>query len=51
MFLRDHMLHVFGNVPVLGEGKGRGKLASDRKGSVTSHMETQFCFHVYVSMF
>ncbi|TYK11694.1 Chromo domain-containing protein [Cucumis melo var. makuwa] len=32
----------------LGEGKGRGKLASDREGSVTCHMGTQFCFCVYV---
>ncbi|TYK07773.1 hypothetical protein E5676_scaffold1737G00490 [Cucumis melo var. makuwa] len=31
----------------LGEGKGRGKLASDREGSVTCHMGTQFCFRVY----
>ncbi|KAA0038098.1 uncharacterized protein E5676_scaffold237G00830 [Cucumis melo var. makuwa] len=54
------MLHVFGNVPELGtiyrtlmgsEGKGRGKLASDREGSVTCHMGTQFCFRVYVSVF
>ncbi|KAA0031891.1 hypothetical protein E6C27_scaffold218G00080 [Cucumis melo var. makuwa] len=30
-----------------GEGKGRGKLASDREGSVTCHMGTQFCFRVY----
>ncbi|TYK11071.1 uncharacterized protein E5676_scaffold73G00570 [Cucumis melo var. makuwa] len=56
MFLRDHMLHVFGNVPVLGcqflgEGKGRGELASDREGSVTCHMGTQFCFRVYVLVF
>ncbi|KAA0032396.1 hypothetical protein E6C27_scaffold219G002730 [Cucumis melo var. makuwa] len=36
---------------VLGEGKGRGKLASDREGSVTCHMGTQFCFRVYVSVF
>ncbi|KAA0051492.1 uncharacterized protein E6C27_scaffold174G00110 [Cucumis melo var. makuwa] len=35
----------------LGEGKGRGKLASDREGSVTCHMGTQFCFRVYVSVF
>ncbi|KAA0062586.1 reverse transcriptase [Cucumis melo var. makuwa] len=34
----------------LGEGKGRGKLASDREGSVTCHMRTQFCFRVYVSV-
>ncbi|KAA0063966.1 hypothetical protein E6C27_scaffold616G001210 [Cucumis melo var. makuwa] len=34
-----------------GEGKGRGKLASDREGSVTCHMGTQFCFRVYVSVF
>ncbi|KAA0061344.1 hypothetical protein E5676_scaffold692G00230 [Cucumis melo var. makuwa] len=33
------------------EGKGRGKLASDREGSVTCHMGTQFCFRVYVSVF
>ncbi|TYK13658.1 hypothetical protein E5676_scaffold299G001760 [Cucumis melo var. makuwa] len=33
------------------EGKGRGKPASDREGSVTCHMGTQFCFHVYVSVF
>uniref|UniRef100_A0A9I9E826 Uncharacterized protein n=1 Tax=Cucumis melo TaxID=3656 RepID=A0A9I9E826_CUCME len=33
-----------------GNGKGRGKLASDREGSVTCHMETQFCFRVYVSI-
>ncbi|KAA0033145.1 DNA/RNA polymerases superfamily protein [Cucumis melo var. makuwa] len=32
MFLWDHMLHMFGNVPVLGgSGKGKGKLASDQK--------------------
>ncbi|KAA0032710.1 aluminum-activated malate transporter 9 [Cucumis melo var. makuwa] len=51
----------FGNVPVLGyhfcmilmgsKGKGRGKLASDREGSVTCHIGTQFCFRVYVSLF
>ncbi|KAA0063741.1 hypothetical protein E6C27_scaffold1290G00250 [Cucumis melo var. makuwa] len=35
----------------LGEGKGRGKLASDREGSVTCHMGTQFCFRVYVPVF
>ncbi|KAA0041661.1 hypothetical protein E5676_scaffold234G00760 [Cucumis melo var. makuwa] len=35
----------------LGEGKGRGKLASDKEGSATCHMGTQFCFRVYVSMF
>ncbi|KAA0059176.1 hypothetical protein E5676_scaffold295G00640 [Cucumis melo var. makuwa] len=35
----------------LGEGKGRGKLASDREGSVTCHMGTQFCFRIYVSVF
>ncbi|KAA0049914.1 uncharacterized protein E5676_scaffold13462G00010 [Cucumis melo var. makuwa] len=61
MFLWDHRLHMFGNLPVLGyhffrtlmgsEGKGRGKLASDREGSVTCHMGTQFCFRVYVSVF
>uniref|UniRef100_A0A9I9EH74 Uncharacterized protein n=1 Tax=Cucumis melo TaxID=3656 RepID=A0A9I9EH74_CUCME len=28
------------------EGKGRGKLASDREGFVTCHMGTQFCFRV-----
>ncbi|KAA0065880.1 hypothetical protein E5676_scaffold259G00740 [Cucumis melo var. makuwa] len=28
------------------EGKGRGKLASDREESVTCHMGTQFCFRV-----
>ncbi|TYJ98708.1 hypothetical protein E5676_scaffold17510G00010 [Cucumis melo var. makuwa] len=33
------------------EGKGRGKLASDREGSVTYHMATQFCFRIYVSVF
>ncbi|TYK27292.1 hypothetical protein E5676_scaffold244G00640 [Cucumis melo var. makuwa] len=33
------------------EGKGRGKLASDREGSVTCHMGTQFFFRFYVSMF
>ncbi|TYJ96612.1 gag/pol protein [Cucumis melo var. makuwa] len=33
------------------EGKGRGKLASDREGSVTCHMGTQFCFRVYNSVF
>ncbi|KAA0037404.1 hypothetical protein E6C27_scaffold278G001160 [Cucumis melo var. makuwa] len=26
------------------EGKGRGKLANDKEGSVTYHMGTQFCF-------
>ncbi|KAA0046979.1 cytochrome P450 77A3-like [Cucumis melo var. makuwa] len=35
----------------LGEGKGRGKLASDREGSVTCHMRTQFCFRIYVLVF
>ncbi|TYJ99454.1 copia protein [Cucumis melo var. makuwa] len=34
----------------LGEGKGRGKLASDKEGSVTCHMGTQFCFRVYLSI-
>ncbi|KAA0065872.1 hypothetical protein E6C27_scaffold538G00420 [Cucumis melo var. makuwa] len=34
-----------------GEGKGRGKLASDREGFVACHMGTQFCFRVYVSVF
>ncbi|KAA0065972.1 hypothetical protein E5676_scaffold344G00100 [Cucumis melo var. makuwa] len=33
------------------EGKGRGKLASDKEGFVTCHMGTQFCFRVYVSVF
>ncbi|KAA0054573.1 hypothetical protein E6C27_scaffold24G003670 [Cucumis melo var. makuwa] len=33
------------------EGKGGGKLASDREGSVTCHMGTQFCFRIYVSVF
>ncbi|KAA0039155.1 hypothetical protein E6C27_scaffold121G00560 [Cucumis melo var. makuwa] len=33
------------------EGKGRGKLASDREGSMTRHMGTQFCFRIYVSVF
>ncbi|KAA0042482.1 hypothetical protein E5676_scaffold334G00350 [Cucumis melo var. makuwa] len=33
------------------KGKGRRKLASDREGSVTCHMGTQFCFCVYVSVF
>ncbi|KAA0066181.1 uncharacterized protein E5676_scaffold790G001010 [Cucumis melo var. makuwa] len=33
------------------EGKGRGKLASDREGFVTCHIGTQFCFRVYVSVF
>ncbi|KAA0047173.1 hypothetical protein E6C27_scaffold83G00480 [Cucumis melo var. makuwa] len=33
------------------EGKGKGKMASDREGSVTCHMGTQFCFCVYVSVF
>ncbi|KAA0043073.1 hypothetical protein E5676_scaffold267G00360 [Cucumis melo var. makuwa] len=32
-------------------GKGRGKLASNREGSVTCHVGTQFCFRVYVSAF
>ncbi|KAA0046082.1 hypothetical protein E6C27_scaffold157G00030 [Cucumis melo var. makuwa] len=51
------MLHMFGNVPEIGyhfqdcEGKGRGKLASDKEGSVTCHMGTQFCFRIYVSVF
>ncbi|KAA0039094.1 hypothetical protein E5676_scaffold2047G00140 [Cucumis melo var. makuwa] len=32
MFLRDHRLHVFGNVPVQGgRGKRKGKLATDKK--------------------
>uniref|UniRef100_A0A9I9E8D4 Uncharacterized protein n=1 Tax=Cucumis melo TaxID=3656 RepID=A0A9I9E8D4_CUCME len=31
------------------EGKGRGKLASDKEGFVTCHMGTQFCFRVYIS--
>ncbi|KAA0033343.1 hypothetical protein E6C27_scaffold845G001660 [Cucumis melo var. makuwa] len=33
------------------EGKGREKLASDKEGSVTCHMGTQFCFRIYVSVF
>ncbi|KAA0046192.1 hypothetical protein E5676_scaffold688G00120 [Cucumis melo var. makuwa] len=33
------------------EGKGRGKLASDKEGSVTCHMRFQFCFRVCVSVF
>ncbi|KAA0066915.1 hypothetical protein E5676_scaffold595G00080 [Cucumis melo var. makuwa] len=33
------------------KGKGRGKLANDKEGSVTCHMGTQFCFRVYVSVF
>ncbi|KAA0051087.1 transposase [Cucumis melo var. makuwa] len=33
------------------EGKGRGKLASDKEGSVTCHMGTQFCYRTYVSVF
>ncbi|KAA0047141.1 hypothetical protein E5676_scaffold109G00080 [Cucumis melo var. makuwa] len=33
------------------DGKGRGKLVSDREGSVTCHMGTKFCFCVYVSLF
>ncbi|KAA0037270.1 uncharacterized protein E6C27_scaffold68G00020 [Cucumis melo var. makuwa] len=36
-----------GTCQFLGEGKGRGKLASDKEGSVTCHMGTQFCFRVY----
>ncbi|KAA0040449.1 uncharacterized protein E5676_scaffold2406G00190 [Cucumis melo var. makuwa] len=32
------------------KGKGRGKLASDREGSVACHMRTQFCFRVYEFM-
>ncbi|KAA0053317.1 uncharacterized protein E6C27_scaffold102G001370 [Cucumis melo var. makuwa] len=40
-----------GTCQFLDEGKGRGKLASDREGSVTCHMGTQFCFRVYVSVF
>uniref|UniRef100_A0A9I9E6R8 Uncharacterized protein n=1 Tax=Cucumis melo TaxID=3656 RepID=A0A9I9E6R8_CUCME len=36
---------------IQGDGKGRGKLASDKEGSVTCHMGTQFCFRVYVSVF
>uniref|UniRef100_A0A9I9ECX2 Uncharacterized protein n=1 Tax=Cucumis melo TaxID=3656 RepID=A0A9I9ECX2_CUCME len=35
----------------LSKGKGKGKLASDREGSMTCHMGTQFCFCVYVSVF
>uniref|UniRef100_A0A9I9E5H9 Uncharacterized protein n=1 Tax=Cucumis melo TaxID=3656 RepID=A0A9I9E5H9_CUCME len=31
-------------------GKGRGKLARDREGSMACHMGTQFCFRVYVSI-
>ncbi|TYK17960.1 Retrovirus-related Pol polyprotein from transposon TNT 1-94 [Cucumis melo var. makuwa] len=31
-------------------GKGRGELASDREGSVTCHMGTQFCFRVYMDV-
>ncbi|KAA0042135.1 gag protease polyprotein [Cucumis melo var. makuwa] len=50
LFLSDHILHMFGNVPVQGEDKGRGKLASDREGSVTCHMGTHFCFRVYDEM-
>ncbi|KAA0042024.1 Retrovirus-related Pol polyprotein from transposon TNT 1-94 [Cucumis melo var. makuwa] len=34
----------------LGNGKGRGELASDREGSVTCHMGTQFCFRVYMDV-
>uniref|UniRef100_A0A9I9E8C5 Uncharacterized protein n=1 Tax=Cucumis melo TaxID=3656 RepID=A0A9I9E8C5_CUCME len=34
-----------------GEGKGRRKLASDREGSVTCHMGTQFCFRTKGSGF
>ncbi|KAA0057688.1 hypothetical protein E5676_scaffold970G00250 [Cucumis melo var. makuwa] len=33
------------------DGKDREKLASDKEGSVTCHMGTQFCFRFYVSMF
>uniref|UniRef100_A0A9I9E311 Uncharacterized protein n=1 Tax=Cucumis melo TaxID=3656 RepID=A0A9I9E311_CUCME len=33
------------------KGKGRGKLASDREGSVKCHMRTQFCLRVYVLVF
>ncbi|KAA0063861.1 retrotransposon protein [Cucumis melo var. makuwa] len=36
-----------GHMDASGEGKGRGKLASDREGSVTCHMGTQFCFRIY----
>ncbi|TYK15834.1 putative mitochondrial protein [Cucumis melo var. makuwa] len=35
-----------GTCQLLGEGKGRGKLASDREGSVTCHMGTQYGFLV-----
>ncbi|KAA0042191.1 DNA/RNA polymerases superfamily protein [Cucumis melo var. makuwa] len=35
----------------LGKGKDREKLASDREGSVTCYMGTQFCFRVYVAVF
>ncbi|KAA0037838.1 ribulose-1,5-bisphosphate carboxylase/oxygenase large subunit [Cucumis melo var. makuwa] len=36
---------------IVGNGKGRGKLVSDREGSVTCHIGTQFCFRAYVSVF
>ncbi|TYJ98810.1 hypothetical protein E5676_scaffold703G00090 [Cucumis melo var. makuwa] len=51
MFLRITDCTYSGTCQFLGEGKGRGKLASDREGSVTCHMGTQFCFRVYVSVF
>ncbi|TYK13944.1 hypothetical protein E5676_scaffold832G001460 [Cucumis melo var. makuwa] len=40
-----------GTYQFLGEGKGRGKLASDREGSVTCYMGTQFCFRFNVLIF
>ncbi|KAA0063432.1 retrotransposon gag protein [Cucumis melo var. makuwa] len=46
---RDHSHPIVLMFPS-GKGKGRGKLASNREGSVTCHMGTQFCFRVYVSM-
>uniref|UniRef100_A0A9I9EBP9 Uncharacterized protein n=1 Tax=Cucumis melo TaxID=3656 RepID=A0A9I9EBP9_CUCME len=33
------------------KGKGRGKLASDREGSVKCHMRTQFCLRVWLVRF
>ncbi|KAA0051014.1 hypothetical protein E5676_scaffold675G00910 [Cucumis melo var. makuwa] len=46
--LGSHVANVRKRV---SKGKGRGKLASDKEGSVTCHMGTQFCSHVYVSVF
>ncbi|KAA0047679.1 uncharacterized protein E5676_scaffold648G001320 [Cucumis melo var. makuwa] len=51
MFLRDYKLCTcLGMCQFRGKGKGRGKLANDREGSMTCHMGTQFCFCFYLSI-